>query len=89
MVKDKCKLSTKTTATVKNGGFAHFRGTDVNFTISGGIYTIDQSKCMGIRVDNNMYQTGGCLHVTKQHDDAIPIDIKGTDYNEGGQRILD
>ncbi len=85
----KSKKSTVSTATVRNGGFAHFRGTYVNFTISGDIYTLDQSKCMGIRVDNDMYQTGGSIHITVQNEKAIAIDVKGTDYNTGGARTID
>ena len=80
----KCKKSTQTTATVKNGGFAHFRGTDVNFSVSGDIYTIDQSKCMGIRVDNDMHISGGNIHVTVQHANAIGVNVTSDLYQDDG-----
>lgn len=85
----KAKKSTTTTATVKNGGDVHLRGAAINFIISGDIYTIDQSKCMGLRIDKDFYQMDGDVHVTVQNSNAIAIDIKGTDYNTGGTRIVD
>ena len=62
----KAKRSTKTTDTVQKGGFAHFAGTDVTMTVSGGTYATDGSECVGIRVDRDLYQTAGSItiHVT-------------------------
>ncbi len=85
----KAKKSTTTTATVKNGGNAHFRGTDITFTISGDIYIADLSKCMGLRIDKDMYQSDGNIHITVKNENAIAVDIKGTDNNTGGTRVID
>ena len=81
----------KTTAgtTVNNGGDAHFRGTDVTLTLSAGTYTADGTKCGGIRVDKDMYQTDGAIHITKTNSAAVPIEVKGTDNKTGGTRVED
>lgn len=79
----KAKKATGST-TVNNGGDAYFRGTDVTLSLSGGTYTADQSKCMGLRVDRNFYQTGGSLVITSSNTEAVGVDIKGTTTHTGG-----
>lgn len=71
----KANKASKTTSTVKNGGDAHFRGTEINLTVSGDIYTTDLSKCMGIRVDKDMYISGGDIHVTVQNANAYGVNV--------------
>ena len=83
----KSKKTTSTTGTVLNGGHAHFRGTDVTLSLSGGTST-DQTKCGGIRVDNNLYQTAGSITITKTNSAAVGLEVKGTDSHTGGTRSI-
>lgn len=76
-------------ATVNNGGDAHFRGTNVNLTLTGATYTVDNTKCGGIRVDKDCYQTAGDIVITKTKDAAVSIEVKGNDYKTGGTRTVD
>ena len=76
--------STTSSSTVNNGGNAYFRGTDVSLTVSGGTYTADSSKCIGIRIDNDLYQTDGDIVLTVTNSAAEGIDVKGTTYRTGG-----
>lgn len=85
----KAKKVTTSTGTVRNGGDAHFSGTDVTLTVSGGTYTTDGTTCGGIMIDKDMYQTGGTLHLTVSNSAASGITVKGTDYNTGGTRTID
>lgn len=81
--------STSSSSTVNNGGDVHFRGTDVTLTVSGGTYTADSSKCIGIRIDKDYYQTAGAIAVTVTNSAAEGIDIKGTTYQTGGTCTVD
>ena len=85
----KAKKVTTSTGTVRNGGDAHFSGTDVTLTVSGGTYTTDGTTCGGMMIDKDMYQTGGTLHVTVSNSAASGITVKGTDHNTGGTRTID
>ena len=85
----KAKKVTTSTGTVRNGGDAHFSGTDVTLTVSGSTYTTDGTTCGGMMIDKDMYQTGGTLHVTVTNTAASGITVKGTDYNTGGTRTID
>lgn len=76
--------STSSSSTVNNGGDIHFRGTDVSLTVSGGTYTADSSKCIGIRIDKDCYQTDGTITVSVTNSAAEGIDIKGSTYRTGG-----
>lgn len=84
----KSKKST-TSATVKNGGDAHFQGTDVTLTLTGGYYAATATKCGGIRVDKDFYHSAGTIHITVQNSTAMPIEVKGTESKTGGTIIED
>lgn len=79
----KAKKVTASTA-VNNGGDVHFDGTDVTLTVSGGTYTADNTKCAGIHIDRDFYQTAGDIHVTKANTAALTLEVKGTKYITGG-----
>lgn len=76
--------STSTSSTVNKGGDTHFQGTNVELTLSGGTYTADNTKCGGIRVDKNYYQTAGDILVTIANSAAIGLEVKGTTTRTGG-----
>ena len=78
----KAKRNTKTAATVTKGGFAHFEGTDVSMTVSGGTYTIDSSECNGIRVDRDLYQTAGDITIQISNNEAVGVSAR-TDHWDG------
>lgn len=84
----KAKKSTKTTDTVRNGGNCHLQGTGVELTVTGGTYTADLSKCVGVRVDANLYQTAGSLSVSVKNGAALGLEVKGEDLKTGGQRAI-
>lgn len=85
----KARKTTLTTETVRNGGDAHFEGTKVDFTLTGGNYTIDNSRCIGIRIDKDMYQSDGDLHVTVSNAEAIGVEVKGKNTKTGGTLTVD
>lgn len=70
--------------TVNNGGDAYFSGTDVTLSLTGGIYTADNSKCMGLRVDRNFSQSAGSIAITQTESTAVGVDVKGTTSHTGG-----
>lgn len=83
----KAKKTTSTTGTVLNGGNAHFRGTDVTLSLTGGTSS-DQTKCGGIRIDKDLYQTAGTITITKTNSAAVGLEVKGTDTHTGGTRSI-
>ncbi len=85
----KAKKVTAITGTVKNGGNAFFNGTNVEFVLNSGTYTVDSTKCGGLRIDNNLTQTDGDIHITVKNSDAVAIEVKGTDTKTGGTRTID
>lgn len=72
--------NTTSSSTVNGGGDAYFRGTDVALTVSGGTYTADNSKCIGIRVDKDYYHTGGNISLDVTNSAAVGLDVKGNSY---------
>jgi len=70
--------------TVNNGGNAYFTGTDVTLSLTGGLYTADNSKCMGLRVDKNFSQSAGSIAITHTEYSAVGVDVKGTTTHTGG-----
>ncbi len=78
------KAKKTTGSTVNNGGDSHFRGTDISLTLTGGTYSGDSSKCIGLRIDKDMYQTDGDISVTVSNSAATGIQVKGTTYLTGG-----
>ena len=76
--------NTSSSSTVNGGGDAYFRGTDVSLTISGGTYTADSSKCIGLRIDKDFYQTDGDITLTVTNSAATGLDVKGTTTRTGG-----
>ena len=69
--------------TVVNGGDAHFDGTDVTLTIEGGTNVADQSKCYGIHIDKDLYQTAGTITLHVNNTEAGGYKAKNT-YLTGG-----
>lgn len=84
----RAKRCSKTTDTVLNGGFLHFRGTNVNMHISGNTYTADATDCVGIRADRDFTQTAGDITLTVTSTDATPLVVKGTDNRTGGTLVV-
>ncbi len=79
------KKTTKTTDTTLNGGFLDFKGTNVTLVVSGGTYTVDQSKCFGIKADQTLTQTAGDISITVSNSAATAIKAT-TDTWTGGTR---
>ena len=79
------KKATKSTDTTKNGGYLDFNGTNVTLTVSGGTYTVDQSKCFGIKADQTLKQTAGDISITVSNSAATAIKA-ATDTWTGGTR---
>ena len=79
------KKATKSTDTTKNGGYLDFNGTNVTLTVSGGTYTVDQSKCFGIKADQTLTQTAGDISITVSNSAATAIKA-ATDTWTGGTR---
>lgn len=79
------KKATKSTDTTKNGGYLDFNGTNVTLTVSGGTYTVDQSKCFGIKADQILKQTAGDISITVSNSAATAIKA-ATDTWTGGTR---
>lgn len=69
----KAKRTTSTTATVTKGGYVHFQGTEVKMTVSGGVYTADNTPCAGIWVDRELYQTAGDIDISVTNSAAQAI----------------
>ena len=80
----KAKKCSKATDTVLNGGNLCFGGTDANITVSGGTYTADQTKCMGIRADQDFTQTAGTITLDVTNSAAKGLDVKGQKNLIGG-----
>lgn len=80
----KGKKCSKTTDTVLNGGFLNFGGTDVDMLVSGAIYTADNTKCMGIRADQDFTQTAGSIVLNVTNSTAKGLDVKGQKNLVGG-----
>lgn len=80
----KAKKSTSSTASVLNGGFLYFDGTDVTIDANGGTYTADETKCMGIRADQNFTQTAGTITINVNNSEATGLSVKGTKTTTGG-----
>ena len=71
------------------GGNAEFAGTDVTLTVTGTTYTIDGTKCMGIKVDATLHQTAGKLDITVNSTDSKTTALSAkTDNKEGGTRTF-
>lgn len=84
----RAKRCSKTTDTVLNGGFLHFRGTTVDMDISGKTYAADGTDCVGIRADRDFTQTDGAITLTVTSTDATPLVVKGTDNRTGGTLVV-
>lgn len=80
----KAKKSTKTTDTVVNGGFLYFNGTNATIEANGGTYTADNTKCMGIRADQDFTQTAGTITITTTNSAAVGLSVKGNKNLNGG-----
>lgn len=80
----KAKKVTTTTATVLNGGFLYFNGTDATINVNGGTYTTDASKCMGIRADQDFTQSAGTITINVNNTEATGLSVKGTKTTTGG-----
>ncbi len=80
----KAKKNTKLSELVLNGGDVHFRGTDVEFHVTGTTSSQDDSKCGGIRIDKDLYQTAGDLKMHVTGTNAIGIEVIGNTYRTGG-----
>lgn len=80
----KAKKSTKTTDTVVNGGFLYFNGTNATIEANGGTYTADNTKCMGIRADQDFTQTAGTITITTTNNAAVGLSVKGNKNLNGG-----
>lgn len=83
------KAKKDTASTVNNGGDAHFDGTNVTLTLAAGTYTTDSSKCIGLRVDKDFYQTAGSISVTRSNSEAVGVDVRGTTSHTGGTCVVD
>ena len=70
------KLKKETTGTVLNGGFAYFEGTDVDITLTGDNY-IDDSRCMGVSVDQNMALSSDDIQIKLASSQAKAYNVKG------------
>jgi hypothetical protein len=84
----KAKKTTSATDTVLNGGYSYWNGTNVTLSATGGTYTADASKCMGIRSDNNMTVTAGTIAITTSNS-STGISVKGTYKQTGGTVTVD
>ena len=73
----------KSGSTVMNGADAHFDGTDMSLTISGGTYTVDNTKCYGLHIDKDLYQTAGTITFDITNAEADSYKAKAT-YLTGG-----
>ena len=80
----RAKRCSKSTDTVLNGGFLHFRGTNLDMTVSGKTYTADGTDCVGIRADRDLTQTAGDITITMASTDATAVVVKGTQNRTGG-----
>jgi hypothetical protein len=79
----KAKRTTSTSDTVLNGGNSYWNGTNVTLSATGGTYTADSSKCMGLRSDNNMTVTAGTIAITTSNS-STGISVKGAYSKTGG-----
>lgn len=84
----RAKRCTKTTDTVLNGGYLHFRGTTVDMAISGNTYKADGTDCVGIRADRDFSLTAGDITLTVTSTDATPLVVKGADKRTGGTLVV-
>lgn len=84
----KAKRTTNPLDTVLYGGNANFSGTNVTMNVSGGTYSADGSKCMGIRVDNNFSQTDGSIVINVKNSAAVGIDVKGSKLPISGSLVV-
>lgn len=80
----RAKRCSKSTDTVLNGGFLHFRGTNLDMIVSGKTYTADDTDCVGIRADRDLTQTAGDITITMASTDATAVVVKGTENRTGG-----
>ncbi|MCM1312454.1 MAG: carbohydrate-binding domain-containing protein [Bacteroides sp.] len=80
----KAKKCSKSTDTVLDGGHLVFGGTDADITVSGGTYTADNTKCMGIRADQNFTQTAGTVTLNVTNSAAEGLSVKGQKSLLGG-----
>lgn len=80
----KAKKTTSSTGTVLNGGFLYFNGTTADITVQGGTETSDNTKCMGIRADQDFIQTDGVITINVENSEAVGLDVKGTKTLSGG-----
>ena len=79
----KAKKTTSASDTVLNGGNTYWNGTNVTLSATGSTYTADNTKCMGLRSDNNMTVTAGTIAITTSNS-ATGISVKGKYSNTGG-----
>lgn len=84
----KAKKNTSTSDTVLNGGYSYWNGTNVTLSATGGTYTADNSKCMGLRSDSNMTVTAGTIDITTSNS-STGISVKGIYKQTGGTVTVD
>ena len=69
---------------VQGGGYLYFNGTNVTLTVSGGTYTADNTKCIGIRAENIITQTDGTITITVSGDEAKGAVAGNKEYKNSG-----
>lgn len=75
-IKLKQKAATDPTATVVDGGWAHFNGTALDIVLEGA-NSISGDRCMAISVDRDMTLSAGTIQINKFTEQCKSYNVKG------------